>query len=355
METLNLEILNPGPILTDMRGQLQTLAMLPHHYLRRPTPSGSPDFSIWDFGAGPLGVRESALPEVLQLMGIRSLTLNTAQDLSPLYRLSAGIPHTGDEENKWRYLMSDAVTRVLQPLLSNCRTIAFHDWAGLSGASNLWTILLREAIRPLGSQGIEFVFYLGDPLTRRTFQVEEAIDVITDFSEYGQVTIALDEEEAVKLWMVLNGVHEYGSVVNQTFPDLKRKYISIFRTINIDRLVVYSATQVMLFTKQTQLVLARKKVASSFEIAPEARDHFMEGFCIGLVRQMDIVRCLALGLVVFGSRTERHSVADHSVPIRHNTHRIGATRQGATRQGLVDYIDQWVDDLQQQEIMYLYQ
>jgi hypothetical protein len=340
METLNLEILNPGPILTDMRGQLQTLTALPHYYLRRPTPSGSADFSIWDFGINPLGIRESALPEVLQLMGVRSLTLNTAQDLSPLHRLSEGIPHTGNDQDKWGYLTSDAVSRVLQPFLSSCRTIAFHDWASLSGASDLWNSLLRGAIKPVGTQGIEFIFYLGDPLTRRSFQVEEAIDIITEFSEYGQVTIALDEEEAIKLWMVLNGVHEYGSVVNQTFPDLKRKFISIFRTVNTDRLLVYSATQAMLFTKQTQLLLARKKVASSFEIAPEAREHFIEGFCIGLVRQMDIVRCLALGLIVFGSRTEIRS---------------DKAKQNAARQGLVDYIDQWVDDLQQQEIMYLYQ
>lgn len=343
METLNLEILNPGPILTDMRGQLQTLAVLPHYYLRRPTPSGSPDFSIWDFGANPLGVRESALPEVLQLIGIRSVTLNTPQDLTPLYRLSAGIPHTGNDQDKWRYLMSDAMTGVLQPFLSNCRTIAFHDWASLAGASNLWSSLLREAIRPLGMQGIEFIFYLGDPLSQRTFQVEEAIDIITDFSGYGQVTIALDEEEAIKLWMVLNGVHEYGSVVNQTFPDLKRKFISIFRTINIDRLLVYSATQAMLFTRHTQLLLARKKVATSFEISPEARENFIEGFCIGLVRQMDIVRCLALGLIVFGSRTGTSSI------------HAAASRRGASRQELVDYIDQWIGDLQQQEIMYLYQ
>lgn len=335
METLNLEILNPGPILTDLKVQLREPGVSPHSYLRRPTASGSPDFSVWDFGINPLGIRESALPEVLQLMGIRSVTLNNTQDLSPLHRLSSGIPHNGNDQDKWRYLMSDAVAKVLQSFIRNCRAIAFHDWASLAGASDLWKSLLRGAIRSVGTQGLEFIFYLGDPLTRRSFQVEEAIDIIADFSEYGQVTIALDEDEAIKLWMVLNGVHEYGSVVNQTFPDLKRKFVSIFRTINIDRLLVYSATQAMLFTRHTQLLLARKKVASTFEIAPEAREHFIEGFCMGLVRQMDIVRCLALGLIVFGSRSE-----------------MGP---GAARQGLLDYIDQWSDDLQQQEIMYLYQ
>jgi hypothetical protein len=340
MEPLNLEILNPGPILTDLKIQLQAPAVSPHSYLRRPTTSGSPDFSIWDFGINPFGIRESALPEVLQLMGIRSLTLNATQDLSPLYRLSGGIPHTGNEADKWRYLTSDAVTNVMQPFLVNCRAIAFHDWASLSGASDLWNSLLRDAIRPVGTQGLEFIFYLGDALTHRSFQVEEAIDIIAGFSAYGQVTIALDEDEAIKLWMVLNGVHDYDSVVNQTFPDLKKKFVSIFRTIHIDRLLVYSATQAMLFTQHTQLLLARKKVAPTLEVAPEAREHFIEGFCIGLARQMDIVRCVALGLIVFGSRSETGRAAE---------------RFDVARQQFFDYIDQWADDLQQQEIMYLYQ
>jgi hypothetical protein len=88
------------------------------------------------------------------------------------------------------------------------------------------------------------------------------------------------------------------------------------------------------------LLLVRKKVAQTFEIAPEAREHFIEGFCIGLARQMDIVRCVALGLIVFGSRSEAGSRME---------------RSDAARQQFFDYIDQWADDLQQQEIMYLYQ
>ncbi|ACT96635.1 hypothetical protein [Dyadobacter fermentans] len=329
METLNLEILNPGPILADLKTKLRALAESPHFYLRRQANvrhDAEPHIN-------ELGIRESSLPAILQMIGIRSVTLNAPQDLMPLHRLIDDIPPAAADHEQWRYLTCDAVMQVLQPFLANCRTIAFQDWAGLSGASELWSSLLRGVIRPGGRQALEFIFYLGDPLSRRSFQVEEVLDIIGEFSQHGQVTVALDEEEAIKLWMVLNGVHEYSSVTGQVFPDLKRKYISIFRTILVDRLLVYSATQAMIFTRQAQLLLARKKVASSFEIAPEARESFIDGFCIGLVRQLDIVRCLALGLIVFGSRSET----------------------GEKQPGLVSYIDRWQEDLQQQEIMYLYQ
>lgn len=335
MEALNLEILNPGPILTDLRLQLQAFSVSSGCYLKRVRVDRPSDAHSEGFKANPLGIRELLLPEILHLLGIRSVTLRDRQDLEPLFRLSEQIPETGSDADKQAFLMSDAVSGVLQPFLRNCRTVAFHDWSNLPGASDLWRTLLRDVLKPAGKLGGDFVFYLGDPLDKRSFQVEEAIDIISDFSEYGQVTIALDEGEAIKLWMVLNGVHAYSDVANQTFPDLKRKYISIFRTINVDRLLVYSSTQAMLFTRQTQLLLARRKMAPSLEIAADAREHFMEGFCIGFVRQLDIVRCLALGLIVFGSRSEQGADLDQNA--------------------LIGYIDQWADDLQEEETMFLYQ
>lgn len=333
MEALNLEILNPGPILTDLRVQLQAFSVSQGCYLGR--KRRSPDVAGAGFLVNPLGVRESALPEILHLLGIRSVTLYDRQDLEPLRRLSEQATRLSIDADKRAFLMSEAVSSVLQPFLRNCRTVAFHDWAKLAGASELWRTLLQDVLKPVGKQGTEFIFYLGDPLDKRTVQVEEAIDIIMGFSGYGQVTVALDEEEAISLWMVLNGVHAYSDVANQTFPDLKRKYISIFRTIDIDRLLVYSATQAILFTRQTQLLLVRRKVAPALEIAAEAREHFIEGFCIGFIRQLDVVRCLALGLIVFGSRSEKGADLNQNA--------------------LIGYIDQWADDLQERETMYLYQ
>nr|WP_295933955.1 hypothetical protein [uncultured Dyadobacter sp.] len=335
MEALNLEILNPGPILADLRMQLQSFSVSQGCYLGHSGALRQPDVASTDFGVNPLGIRECTLPEILHLLGIRSVTLYDRQGIEPLRRLSEAMTGLVNDAEKRAFLMSDTVSRVLQPFLRNCRTVAFHDWASLAGASDLWRALLQDVLKPVGKQGTEFIFYLGDPLDKRTVQVEEAIDIITGFSGYGQVTVALDEEEAIGLWMVLNGVHAYSDVANQTFPDLKRKYISIFRTINIDRLLVYSATQAILFTRQAQLLLARRKVAPSLEIAAEARAHFMEGFCIGFIRQLDIVRCLALGLIVFGSRSEQGAALN--------------------RNELIGYIDQWAEDLQERETMFLYQ
>jgi hypothetical protein len=208
------------------------------------------------------------------------------------------------------------VINELRSLFQHCQTIAFNDWSSLAGGSDLWDGLLADVIKPLGKTDFEFIFYLGDPLKKLSFQVDEALDIISDFSRYGRVTFAMDEGEAIKLWMVLNGVHSDTLVTDQRFPDLKRKYVSIFRRMNIARLLIYSANDAILFTKQAQFVLNRRKVAPAVEMATDARQNFIEGFSIGLLLQLDAVHCIALGLIVFGSYGELRTSQDPEKPHR---------------------------------------
>jgi hypothetical protein len=335
MEAFNLEIINAGPILTDLRSRIESFDVSPNLYLSRSQKDHQPDPSAAKPKINALGIHEAILPEILQLLGIRSLTLSARHDLGPLANLSVDIPNAASEPYLWRYVRNKVVIRELQLLFQNCQTIAFNDWSSLAGGCDLWDGLLSDVIKPIGKKDFEFIFYLGDPLTKLSFQVDEALDIISDFSLYGRVTFALDEGEAIKLWMVLNGVHSDTPVTNQNFPDLKRKYVSIFRRMNIARLLIYSANDAILFTKQAQFVLTRRKVAQAIEIAPDARQNFIEGFSIGLLLQLDLVHCLALGLIVFGS--------------------YGELRTSQDQKNLITYINRWIEDLQKPETMYLYQ
>jgi len=335
MEAFNLEIKNAGPILKNLRALLQNLVVSPGFYLSRLQRTHQINPLIVKQSANALGIHEVILPEMLQLLGIRSLTFNSMPDLAPLVRLSAEMPHAGSDRDRWRYVMSHLVNQEFRSLFRNCRTIAFTDWSVMAGASDLWTGLLTDVIKPIGRKDLEFIFYLGDPQGKLSFQVDEALDIISDFSFYGQVTFALDEREAINLWMVLNGVHQDTPVMDQRYPDLERKYVSIFRTMNISRLLIYSATNAILFTKQEQFVLQRKKVEPTIELAADARQHFIEGFSIGLLLQLDMAHCLALGLIVFGSYGERGD--------------------SPAQRDLIAYLDWWAEDNQKPETMYLYQ
>ena len=335
MEALNLEIMNAGPILTDLRSTMQAFDVSSNVYLSLSRNDNQGDTSKSNPSINALGIKEIVLPEMLQLLGIRSLTLSTGHDLSPLAGLSVDIPNAASERYVWRYLKNEAVIRELRAVFQHCRTIAFDDWSSLAGASDLWNGLLTDVIKPLGKNDLEFIFYLGDPQEKLSFQVDEALDIISNFSVYGQVTFALDEAEAIKLWMILNGVHPGTPVAEQGFPDLKRKYFSIFRTMNIERLLIYSANNAILFTRQQQFVLTRRKVAPTIEMATDARQNFIEGFSIGLLLHLDMPQCLALGLIVFGS--------------------YGELNARPKQQDLLTYINLWIEELQKPATLYLYQ
>ncbi|UOQ69437.1 hypothetical protein [Hymenobacter volaticus] len=335
MEILAMDLLNASPILLDLQAKIQAFDVSESLYLRSFSDQDLVHSSDAKHPVNALGIKEEHLPKILQLLGVRSLTLNAQHDLSALANLNVEIPeNAASEQHQWYYLRSEAVITELALLLLNCRTIAFDDWSKVAAASDLWDGLLTDVIHPLGKTNLEFIFYLGDLQHKLSFEVDEALDIISGFSRHGQVTLALDEKEAINLWMVLNGVHPDTPTTKQSYPDLKKKYFSIFRTMRITRLLIYSAYDTLLFTSQKQFVLARKRVAPNVELAPEARQNFIAGFSFGMLLRLDIAHCIALGLIVFGS--------------------YGEVETSPAPEDLLAYIDRWQEDLQKPDSIHLY-
>ena len=335
MEILNLEMLNAGPVLADLRSKIQTIGVSETVYLSLTRTDDQEKQSELVPDINVFGINEFILPELLRIMGIRSLTLDSLHDLASLNSFDLDMTNVASERYPWHYLRNEDVISELRSLFQHCRTIAFDNWSSLIGASDLWSGLLLDVIKPIGKKDLEFIFYLGDPQNKLSFQVDEAIDIISHFSLYGKVTFAMDENEALKLWRILNGVNPDTPVISQSVHDLNRKYISIFRTMQVTRLLIYSTTKAISFTETQQFVLARKKVTPKIEMAPDARQNFVAGFSIGLLLGLDIAHCLALALVVFES--------------------LGEQKTSLNQQNLLTYIDQWIEDLQKPETMYLYQ
>jgi hypothetical protein len=333
METLNMEIKNTAPVLTNLLQIVESGLLSENIYLTL-TDEGS-EQSLSGLRINKLGVTEAPIPEILKLLGIRSITLNASHDFTELSKLTVTLPPAEVEQYLWTFFRDETVIAELRSLFSNCRTIAFDDWAAITGASNLWNGLLAEVIRPLGKKDLEFIFYLGDPGNKLSFQVDEAIDLISEFSHHGQVTFALDASEAMKLWMVLNGVNPDTPLEGQPPSDLNKKYFSIYRTMDVSRLLIYSADNAILFSSDQQFVLSRKKVEHHIEISANARQDFIAGFSIGLLKHLDIAHCIALGLIVFGCYGEFNS------------------KPG--QQDLSLYIQNWIKDLEKPDSIHLYE
>lgn len=320
-----MNVVNAGLILDDLFTMIRNGNVSEHIYLNR---------SAVALRRNALGIMEDTLPEILQLLGIRSLMVRSSYDLAPLRTLRIDVPVTASEEYVWPYVRKDEVIRELQLLFRNCSTVAFDNWAAMTSASDIWDGLLRDVIKPLERNDLEFIFYLGDPLTKLSFQVGEALDIVGDFSLHGQVTFALDEDEAIKLWKMLNGVGKDTSLGQQTYVDLQKKYYSIFKTMAIARVLIYSSANAMVFTGEEQFVIARKIVDQETEVAADARLNFVGGFSAGLALQLDMPHCVILGLIAFGCKGER--------------------TPNPEKEDLVKYVEEWITDLQRTTAINLY-
>ncbi|WP_431216135.1 hypothetical protein ACQ86N_16745 [Puia sp. P3] len=320
----NVEVKDTGAMLADLLAKIRNFQGADNVFVSTTASS-----------LASLGVRESQLPEALNILGIRSLTLSAAHDFGALSRLSPTLPAGQIEEQARAFFNNDAVIEELRSLFQKCHTVAFDDWATLRGASALWDGLLTSVIKPLNKNDLEFIFYLGNPEGKHGYEVDEAIDIISDFSKHGKVTLALDENEAVKLWMALNGVDDDASVTKQSVSDRKKNYFSMFRALNLAHLLIWSADDVIFFSNEQQFMLSRKHGDLSAEAAQEARQNFIAGYSLGLLMHLDVAYCILLGLAVFSS--------------------FDGLKKYPEQKDLSKYIEQWIEELKTTESIHLYQ
>jgi hypothetical protein len=241
------------------------------------------------------------IPADLHAFGIRSLDSNAITAQEP--RGANG------DMTRWHDVKNSPVIEDLKSLFLNNRIIPFTNWSNVYSGSDLWYGLLADVIKPLKKKDFEFIFYLGDITQRRSFEVDEILDIISAFSHCGRVTFAMDEDEAIRLWTLLFGKTINPEPTQTTARDLRKRYLAIFNTMNIENLIVYSDDQAMLFTNERYFEIARRK-ADPRAVTDEQRDNFCAGYGLGLEQKLDIPQCIGLGLTVCGVYAESGAVPD---------------------------------------------
>ncbi len=267
-------------------------------------------------------VNEVIPSEFLEELGIRTLSLNASAPVSiaDKYYMDA---EDGNEQSAWHSIKKRLGVDNLKLLFDSCKVISFLDWARLNSISDLWDSLRTEVIKPLGKKDYEFIFYLGDPTKKLNFQVDEILDIISDYSLNGKVTLVLNEREAVKLWMILKG-YRYAitsQVSNPSLPELNEKHQYIFQSMNIERLLVFSVDRCKVFSRNNQYELTGRDINFN-NPSDSTKSIFNIGYILGLLLNLKVSQSITLGLSFSGAYLENGTVPD--------------------RKALVSYIDEWL-------------
>ena len=272
--------------------------------------------------ANPSDRRKPNVEELFAKLGIRSLAINNLLNSFILPKSFSVQGERNEGEYRWLDYKITSFIEDLKSVFRNCWVIAFSDWAIVNRASELWQGLLFDVIKPLDRKDYNFIFHLGDPTKKPCYEVDEILDIISDFSFHGQVTLILTEHEATRLWMVLHDQNGVG--VCTEIPRPAEKYRVIFETMHISCLLIYTAEHATLITSQQQYEFAGRSIAGS-EISNEAKDNFNAGYSLGLLLQLEMSQCVALGLALSGAYLENRISPD--------------------RNELLSYIKRWIGEL----------
>ncbi len=142
----------------------------------------------------------------------------------------------------WNHIKKACNINEIKGIAEEATLFAFVDWANLPHATDIWQRFLRSVIKPMPERKRFFLFDLCDPSKKSTQHIDEVLDLISDFSAYGSVTLGLNENETNKIWLALTG-NEATKV-----PALEVAGRFIYQAMSIDTLLIHPVDRTLLFT-----------------------------------------------------------------------------------------------------------
>jgi hypothetical protein len=202
-------------------------------------------------------------PEILSALGISSLRFDNSPAINSKSGTNGKKPAKEiNTQNLWRSFKHNYPVEAMTRLISKCRVIIFSDWVSFDGGTEIWDGILSEVIRPLAGKNRKFIFQLGDTNNRKLFEINEIMDIISDYARYGIVSVVLDEQEAGNLFALLHGLHY--PFTNQSIParltDIQ--YTFLFQIMHIDQLLICSISSILVFQKNKQFELKEKNIVT---------------------------------------------------------------------------------------------
>jgi hypothetical protein len=250
-------------------------------------------------------------------LGIRRLTLDRFQSKQVIPDHFYGGNDDGNKNfGRWNRIKNEALVKELSDIFSSCPIIEFADWAEVDDASEFWDGLYSDVIKPLKKRDYQFIFHLGDVSKKKVFETDEVLDIIGNYSSYGKVTLMLGDLEADNLWSRLNGRSPEVFISGFDSPEARERYLFLFNTMKIDVLLVLHGCYALLFSRDGQLDLAGRPPAGIQE-SIDTRDRFSAGYQIGLLLQLDIPHCVALGAAVSEGYTKPSSGSGSTCILEH--------------------------------------
>ncbi|MBY0435502.1 MAG: hypothetical protein K2U26_15480 [Cyclobacteriaceae bacterium] len=209
---------------------------------------------------------------------------------------------SGFKDYTWDYIKSSYSIDALKETVDSYRLIALVDWANLPQATNIWRGFLEDVVKPSVSKDRLFLFDLCDPSKKSPEQIKEILDLISQFSDYGKVTLGMNENEANKIASALRG-HDAEKTEKKTVAALGQ---DIYNAMRIDTLLIHPIDRSLVFRKHSlenelSVIEMLGHVVKNPKVLTGGGDNLNAGYSLGLLAGFDIHMCMLLGMAASGA------------------------------------------------------
>jgi len=299
---INNQFKNTYDVLSELSGSLQKMDDAVDFYFSQFKEGEMLNPFLAAGKINSLESNEALPPEFFQGFGIRTLVLDSLHGKLSLSKKNfIDIINKDAGELKWCDLKSDLIMEDLGMLFRNSQIVEFSRWSDVKNASAIWDSLRQDVIRPLKRNDFDFIFHLGDASMKLIFEVDEFLDIISDYTLHGRVTLVLDERDAVNLWVKFYGGDSKAEI--SSLADLSAKCRSIFDLLHIDYLIIDSFPTTLLYFRHLEFETA---VMRRSDGPKDGLKHFNAGYILGLIMKLEISHSVALGLAVSGVYADGH-------------------------------------------------
>ncbi|GAB2583071.1 hypothetical protein [Spirosoma areae] len=207
---------------------------------------------------------------------------------------------------RWTYLAEQIGLERLRQQYVDSQLLAFVDWANLPHGNELWRGYLTNIVQttPVAATP-HFLFDLCDPTKRSAEEVVDCLDIVAAYAPYGSVTLGMNENEARRIYLALNGHSPADAVRLAQTPDLSTIATCIRqqmgRSAGAVPAVLIHPTASSLVATESGIEQQTGRLVPIPKVLTGAGDNLNAGYCWGLLNGFGATDCLLLGMAASGA------------------------------------------------------
>lgn len=194
------------------------------------------------------------------------------------------------EQLTWNSLKERIGLKRLLALFHEAELLALVNWSGVTGAPDIWKGILHEILPELAGTRRQIFFDLADPSRKSDGDILEVLRLIRAFTVYGDVTVGLNENEALCLYRAIGGA------AGQPLEEVGQ---ALFRRLAVKAVVIHPVDRCIAVT-QEGVLCEQGHVVRAPKISTGGGDNFNAGFCTGQLLGLAVRDSMLLGMEVSG-------------------------------------------------------